>query len=95
VAANAGWSTVAVRDCTRTLSRAGILNPAPSMICAARRDSPFAIIQSFISRGPTKLPMTTAPTANASQPNAAVFQCAALQRPARPERFVLSMTAPC
>jgi hypothetical protein len=92
VAENVSSLIVVVLDWMRTLSRAGILKPALSRICAARRDSPFAICQSFISLGPTRLPRITASTANAIQPNAAVFQCAALQRPARPARFVLATT---
>ena len=87
---SACWSTVPVADCTSTLSRAGILKFPSSRICSARRDSPFAIAQSFISRAPTAPPITTARTANAIHPNAARFQWDALQRPARPARFVSS-----
>src|SRR6266545_1035987 len=91
-AANAGWPAVAVSDWMSTLSRAGILKLPSARICSARRDSPFAIAQSFISRAPTAPPTKTASTAKAIHPNAAVFQCDALQRPARAARFVPAMT---
>ena len=90
-AENAGSSTVDVRDCTSTLSRAGRSKFARSRICSARRDSPFATAQLFICCAPTRLPTVTASTANASHPKAAVFQCAALQRPARPAKLVVSI----
>src|SRR5436190_5564422 len=83
-----------VCDWTSTLSRAGILKLPWSWICSARLDSPFANAHDFICFAPTKPPTATARTAKAIQPNAAVFQCDALQRPARPARFVVvSMTA--
>src|SRR5215213_8514215 len=91
-AENAGCLNVARCDWTSTLSRAGILKSAASRICSARRDSPFAIAHGFICFAPTAPPTTTARTENAIHPKAARFQCEALQRPARPERFMASIT---
>src|SRR5436190_16211864 len=92
--ANAGSPTVVARDRTRTLSRAGRLKPARSRICSARRDSPFVYAQLFSCFAPTAPPTTIARTATASHPKAAVFQCAELQRPARPARLTSLTRAP-
>src|SRR3954454_12413722 len=91
---NACVSAVAHDDWISTLSRAGILNFARSRICSAVRDSPFAIAHDFIWFAPPAPPTTTASTAREIQPKAARFQCAALQRPARPARFSALMTWP-
>ncbi len=88
---NDGCSNVAHADWISTLSRAGISKLPSSRICSARRDSPFAIAQGSISRPPTAPDTNTMSTPNAIQPKAAVFQWAALQRPARPARFVVAI----
>jgi hypothetical protein len=71
---------------TRTFSPAGCWNPA-SRILSIRPDSPGPGASSSIDFMPTAPPSPNATRTNASQPNVAVFQCAALQRPIRAARL--------
>jgi len=87
VARNAGSATVSERLCTSTFSAAGCEKPAPWRIVWARAVSPVPCSASVSLTVPTAFPMTTATTTNATQARVAVFQCAALQRPARAARF--------
>src|SRR5262249_2704991 len=57
--------------------------PASARICGARALSPFVCSVPESCRVPTIEPTTTAAATSTSQPIVAVFQCAALQRPAR------------
>ena len=52
-----------------------------------RPDSPGPGVLASMVFMPTMPPSPKATTTMASQPNVAVFQCAALQRPMRPARF--------
>ena len=74
----------------RTDSEAGSLkSPLPRIFCA-RPDSPSPESESSSLFVPIVVPRKTATTTKISQPKNAVFQWPALQRPARPARFVLS-----
>jgi hypothetical protein len=72
----------------RTLSPAGCLKPA-SRIRSARPDSPGPAVTGSMLFVVTRLPIANATTTKASHPNAAVFQCAALQRPMRAAMLLL------
>src|SRR5689334_5527675 len=92
---NAGDDAFSVRDLTRTLSLAGVLNPAFSRIASARAVSPVPCSESLSETFPASAPAKIARTTNTIQATVAVFQCAALQRPARAARFrFVSIDAP-
>src|SRR5436305_9435738 len=78
--------------CTSTDSVAGERKFAPRSIVCACAVSPEPDCESPSSFRPIARPAAKATNVNTIQPNAAVFQCAALQRPARPARFVFSAT---
>ena len=84
--------TVSVGDCTSTLSVAGVLKPACCRMFSAFAVSPEACSESVSMTLPTAVPITSTAIPTANHPNVAVFQCAALQRPARPAKLVRSMT---
>ena len=95
VARNAGSATVSVLLWTRTFSSAGCEKPALWRIACARDASPVAFSASDSLTTPAALPIATDAITNAIHANVAVFQCAALHRPARAARFPLSISAPC
>jgi hypothetical protein len=82
------------RLCTSTLSVAGCLKSAFERIFSARAVSPEPVSESASTFSPTTPPIIIAITAANTAPNVAVFQWAALQRPARPARFVFVMAFP-
>src|SRR5438067_12587347 len=84
-AVNAGDPTVLVVLRTNTLSAADCLYSSPST-AATCPDSPGPVLVGSIFFVPRALPIANAATTNASQPNVAVFQCEALQRPMRAAR---------
>jgi hypothetical protein len=86
-ASKTGLPALSVELCTSTLSLSA-LSKFSSRISAMRPDSPGASPSPscFV---PTAPPSTTAITTNAIQPKVAVFQCAALHRPARAARLSL------
>jgi len=86
---NAGEDAFSVRDFTSTLSLAGVLKPARSRIASARAVSPVPCSESLRETFPASAPAKTATTTNTIQATVAVFQCAALHRPARAARFRL------
>ena len=72
------------------------LMPASARIRSARAVSPFALLDvGQLPRADERSRAATAATTSASQPKVAVFQCAALQRPARAARFGLMACSPC
>ena len=81
-ALNNGSLARSVELCIRTFSPAGCGNPA-SRILSMRPDSPGPGASASIVFMPTMPPIPNATTTNASQPNVAVFQWVALQRPMR------------
>src|SRR5207248_7946743 len=78
--------------CTSTDSVAGDRKLAPRSIDSACAVSPEPDCESPSWFSPIAEPAASATSVTATQPNAAVFQCAALHRPARPARFVFSAT---
>src|ERR671937_3083958 len=87
VARKPGSATVALCEPTSTASEAGVLNPALARICSARAVSPVDCSDKDSLCVPTEVPTPIAITTNATQTATAVFQCAALHRPARAARF--------
>src|SRR6478735_4929384 len=85
-ASNSGVPAVAVVLWTRTFSAAGRLKPS-CRIRSTRPDSPGPAVFGSGFLVPTMLPMPKATTTRASQPNVAVFQWFALQRPMRAARL--------
>ena len=85
-ASKAGVPAVAVRLWTSTFSAAGRLNPS-CRILSIRPDSPGPEVFGFGFFVPTAPPIPKATTTRASQPNVAVFQWLALQRPIRAARL--------
>ena len=83
----AGSEAVSVDDLTSTLSFAGVLKPASPRICSARAVSPVdcSAIDSLCV--PTARPSAIATITTTIQSAVAVFQCPALQRPARAARL--------
>src|SRR6266536_6557857 len=75
------------RPWIRTVSLAGCLKPARASVLDARPDSPFPESDCARTCVPIALPTKKATATKPSQPKAAVFQCAALQRPARAAKF--------
>src|SRR5262245_14012904 len=71
----------------RTASPAGCLKPA-SRILSIRPDSPGPGVFGSMVFVPARPPRTKARRTNASQPNVAVFQWSALQRPMRAATFL-------
>ena len=74
--------------CTSTVSLACSLNPARSSISWARPAWPSDCSRLASLTVPTAFPATIATATNASHPKVAVFQWAALQRPARAAMFM-------
>src|SRR5262249_43222724 len=60
---------------------------------SARAAWPFVCSASGWEIVPWSVPSTTAAATNASHPKVAVFQCAALHRPARAARFIVASWA--
>jgi hypothetical protein len=85
-ASNAGVPAVAVRLWIRTFSAAGRLKPS-CRIRSIRPDSPGPVVFGLGVFVPTMPPIPKATTTMASQPNVAVFQWFALQRPMRAARL--------
>ena len=81
-ARNSGSLVRRVELWTRMLSPAGCGNPA-SRILSMRPDSPGPGASASSVFMPTMPPIPNETTTKASQPNVAVFQCVALQRPMR------------
>src|SRR5262245_41221229 len=90
-AVNVGLDAVCERLWMRTVSLARVWT-SRSTIFSIRPDSPGEVVFGLSCFVPTAPPMTTAAMTKAIQPKVAVFQCEALQRPARAARFRL-MTA--
>src|SRR5262245_2762380 len=94
-ALNAGSLAMSLSDWSRTssissffsLPFASLLKPASSMMRAAFADSPTAASCCLIWVVVTFIEMKTERATSASQPNTAVFQWLALQRPIRAARF--------
>src|SRR5438034_5259194 len=87
VARKVGSATVRVCERTSTASDAGVLKPALARICSARAVSPVDCSDDDNLCVPTVVPSPIATTTKATHTATAVFQCAALHRPARAARL--------
>ena len=91
-ARNVGSATVRVRERTSTASDAGVLKPALARICSARAVSPVDCSDTDSLCVPSAVPTPIATATKATHTATAVFQCAALHRPARAARLRVSIT---